>query len=280
MCIDAQNLADFYETALLNSLMGSYLNGGSLSEQDLQEGSTFINNLPNVNVPILCFAAEEDRWALARLAFTATHNDELQTDPNINANGTFDQTGYDLMLAGVGGCYVVGGYHASVAAGLALAGVTDPVLWYLSALNAIASYNWFATADYLDNGLDYDHGVLVGNCYYEPHSYCYTGLVCQDTPPPPPIEEVGGMKRVTAPVCTLVPGTICTSWTVAVPIGNDGVVSTYAQTLKPNQGSNVIIPSATIKGVNHMEEFNHPNTRAEFNNAIVLGGYGNGVFKK
>jgi len=50
------------------------------------------------------------------------------------------------------------------------------------------------------NGLDYDLGVMVGNCYYEPHSYCYTGLVCQDTPPPPPIEEVGGMKRVTASV--------------------------------------------------------------------------------
>jgi hypothetical protein len=129
------------------------------------------------------------------------------------------------------------------------------------------------------NGRDYDLGVMAGNCYYEQHSYCYTGLVCQDTPPPPPIEEVGGMKRVNDPVCTLVPGTICTSWTVAVPIGNDGVVSTYAQTLKPEQGYNVIIPSSTIKGVNHMEEFNHKNTREAFRATIIDGANGP-VFQK
>lgn len=29
-----------------------------------------------------------------------------------------------------------------------------------------------------------------------------------------------------------------------------------------------------------MEEFNHKNTRIEFNKAIVEGGYGNGIFKK
>jgi hypothetical protein len=131
------------------------------------------------------------------------------------------------------------------------------------------------------NGLDYDHGILVGNCYYEQRSYCYTGLVCQETPPPPPpIEEVGGMKRVTAPVCTLVPGTICTSSTVAIPVGNDGTVSTYSQQLDKSKGTNVIWAASTIKGVNHMEEFNHPNTRAEFNNAIVLGGYEPTTFKK
>ena len=34
------------------------------------------------------------------------------------------------------------------------------------------------------------------------------------------------------------------------------------------------------RGENHMEEFNHPNTRAEFNKAIVLGGYEPTTFKK
>ena len=259
-------------------MMGSYASGTSLSEQNMQEGSDFINNLPTVKVPILCFAAEEDRWTLARLAYCASNKDILQTNPTVNADGTYDQTGYDIQQVAVDGCCVFGSIHAAITISCGLGGVADPYLFYLGGLNAVASYNWFSVADYLNNGLDYDLGVMVGNCYYEPHSYCYTGLVCQDTPPP--IEEVGGMKRVTAPVCTLVPGTICTSWTVAIPIGNDGVVSTYAQTLKSNQGLNVITPSSTIKGVNHMEEFNHPNTRAEFNKAIVLGGYKPETFQK
>ncbi len=68
--------------------------------------------------------------------------------------------------------------------------------------------------------------------------------------------------------------------TVAVPCPHDATVSTYSQLLDKTKGTNVIWAASTIKGVNHMEEFNHPNTRAEFNNAIVLGGYEPKTFKK
>jgi hypothetical protein len=34
--------------------------------------------------------------------------------------------------------------------------------------------------------------------------------------------------------------------------------------MNQSAGTNVIIPDHTIKGVNHMEEYNHPNTKAEF----------------
>lgn len=134
-------------------------------------------------------------------------------------------------------------------------------------------------SNYLNNGLDYDHGVLVGNCGYEQRSYCYTTMVCQGQNPPPPALEVRP-QHIAAPVCVYVPATVCITSTVAIPVGNDGIVSTYTQTLKPEQGLNVIIPSSTIKGVNHMEEFNHPKTRAEFEKAIVLGGTYPLLFKK
>lgn len=177
--LGAVTLADIFKDAALNKLMGSYANGTSLNEHDMQEGSSFINNLPTVKVPILCFAAEEDRWTLARLAYCASNKDTLQNNPTINANGTYDQTGYDIQQVAVDACCIFGTIHAAITIDCALGGVVDPYLFYLAGLNAAASYNWYSVADYLNNGLDYDLGVMVGNCYYEPHSYCYTGLVCQ-----------------------------------------------------------------------------------------------------
>ena len=67
---------------------------------------------------------------------------------------------------------------------------------------------------------------------------------------------------------------------ITVPEPHDGVVPTKSQYLATSKGTNVIIPAQTIKGVNHMEEFNHPNTKAELNKAIVLGGYKPDTFQK
>ena len=272
--LGAQALADLYKVPAIDLLMGSLPipNGSQPSEKDMQVGSAYLNNSPKVNVPILCFAAEEGRWALARMAYCGENKAKLQTDPTINANGTYDQNGYDIQQIAVDGCYIFSGIHAAITINCAAAGFCDPYLWYIGGLNAIASYNWYSMADYLNNGLDYDHGVLVGNCGYEQRSYCYTTMVCQGQNPPPTLEE--GPQHVTAPVCVYVPATICVTSTVTVPVGNDGLVSTYTQTLNTNQGVNVIIPSSTIKSVNHMEEFNHPNTKEAFRSTIVDGANG------
>jgi len=61
---------------------------------------------------------------------------------------------------------------------------------------------------------------------------------------------------------------------ISVPVGNDGIVSTYTQLLDKTKGTNVIWGTSIIKGVNHMEEFNHYKTRAEFGKAINDGYYG------
>jgi len=122
------------------------------------------------------------------------------------------------------------------------------------------------------NGLNYDYGVLVGNCYYEQRSYCYTVVNV-------PILPVG-QQRVVRPSEDLVPNTVCTTSTVAIPVGNDGIVSTYTQQLAKSKGTNVIWANATIKGVNHMEEFNHPNTREEFRKVINGESYLPPTFQK
>ena len=87
-------------------------------------------------------------------------------------------------------------------------------------------------------------------------------------------------QRVVRPSIDLEPNTVCTTSTIAIPCAHDGTVSTYSQQLDRSKGTNVIWAASTIKGVNHMEEFNHPNTRAEFNKAIVLGGYKPETFQK
>ena len=72
---------------------------------------------------------------------------------------------------------------------------------------------------------------------------------------------------------------VCENRIVAVPVGNDGVVSTYTQQLDKSKGTNVIWANATIKGVNHMEEFNHPNTKESFRLALETTTFGS-FFKK
>lgn len=117
--------------------------------------------------------------------------------------------------------------------------------------------------------------MLVGNCGYEQRTYCYT-VVGYSTDP----VLQAGQERVVRPSEDLVPNTVCTTSTVAIPVGNDGIVSTYTQYLNTNKGSNVIIPSATIKGVNHMEEFNHPNTRKAFDDVLNGRSYRPEIFQK
>jgi hypothetical protein len=43
-----------------------------------------------------------------------------------------------------------------------------------------------------------------------------------------------------------------------------GVVPVSSQQLDQTKGTEVIWATKTITNVNHMEEFNHPNTRKEF----------------
>ncbi len=68
--------------------------------------------------------------------------------------------------------------------------------------------------------------------------------------------------------------------TIAIHIRHDGTVSTYSQLLDKSKGTNVIWANAIIKGVNHMEEFNHYKTRAEFDKVINGDGTYPLIFKK
>jgi hypothetical protein len=67
---------------------------------------------------------------------------------------------------------------------------------------------------------------------------------------------------------------------ITVPLPHDGVVGIDSQQMDKSKGNNVIWANTTIKGVNHMEEFNHPNTNREFR--LVLDGrsYGRDTFRK
>jgi len=86
-------------------------------------------------------------------------------------------------------------------------------------------------------------------------------------------------QRVVRPSIDLEPNTVCTTSTIAIPCAHDGTVSTYSQQLDRSKGTNVIWAASTIKGVNHMEEFNHPKTREAFDFTINGTGY-HPAFKK
>jgi len=189
-------------------------------------------------------------------------------------------TGYNYMQTAVTTSDVMGGVHAAAATAYGVFGWWNPYCWYCAGLNGYTSYQWFSTADYLSNGMDYDNGVMVGNCCYEQRTYCYTTMVCQidDTSTSTSSLEVKP-QRVNAPTCTYVEATVCGTYMVSVPVGNDGIVSTYTQLLDKSKGTNVIWGSSTIKGVNHMEEYNHRDTKEAFRKTIIEGANGF-VFKK
>ena len=110
---------------------------------------------------------------------------------------------------------------------------------------------WYSTSSYINNGLDFDHAGLVGatrvDAITENHRFLW--------------------RRWT------------TTKYITVPEPHDGVVPIKSQYLATNKGTNVIIPAVTIKGVNHVEEFNHPNTRDVIRGTLDGSRYANLGFK-
>lgn len=205
---------------------------------DLQPSSSFIKTLEQrkVNVPVLTFACEEDRWQLPRTVHCQLNYKKLATDPNINSDGNYDMAGYNALNTTNNVIKIGGHTHTGFAVVCGVAGFWNPYLWAAAAAHTAAAVTWYSTSDYIDNGLDFDHAVLIGayrvDAIPENHQFLWK------------------------------------KWTtynyITVPEPHDGIVPVKSQQLDKSKGTNVIWANATIKGVNHMEERNHFKTRKEF----------------
>jgi len=251
-------------------------------ENNFLKGSKYMTSIGSrkVNVPVLCFAAEEDRWQLGRLTHCAKNKDDLQTNANLNADGNYDRSGYNIIQGAQIGCYTVAGIHAGCAVGALALGWWNPFCWYAAGINVAAGAYWTSVGIYLNNGFDYDYSVLLGSYAYEMRSYSYQRLVCSETPP---FELIKGKQNIVAPPTYSEDDcyyeTVYKTQTIAIPCAHDGTVSTYSQQLDKSKGTNVIWAGSTIKGVNHMEEFNHYKTKEAFRSTIVDGANGQ-IFRK
>lgn len=240
------------------------MNINSQGIQDMVKGSPYMQTIASrkVNVPILTFACEEDRWALARTGYCAStaisadkpisNKTRLQTEPTLNSDGNFDMGGYNQLKDVNNACYIFGGGHAVLATAAFALGFTYPKFFYTATMNGIASGFWFDTAFYIDNGLDYDNAVLVGAYHVDKKEIKF---------------KLFG-KWYIIPISS-----------ITVPEPHDGIVPVNSQLLPYERGTNVIHPTSTIKGVNHMEEFNHPKTRVAFDYTLNGTGY-HPAFKK
>lgn len=257
---------------LLKPFIGSLMADGSQQcEKDMQVGSQYMNAIESrrVNVPILTFAAEEDRWAVSRLAWCGYKKSVLQTDANANSDGKIDIPGYNITKGAQVVSYSISGIHASCAVAAIALGWWKPYSWYAAGLNVAAGTYWLTVGNYITSGLDYDYSVVLGSYAYEKRTYCYETITCG---------EMELMQKYIQPDDCYTES-VCQTYTVAVPCSHDGVVSTYTQQLDRSKGNTVIWGTSTIKGVNHMEEFNHYKTKDEFDKAIKQGFYGY-YFKK
>jgi hypothetical protein len=253
------------EEKLLTPYLNGLADGSQQCEKDMQVGSAYMNTIDSrrVNVPILTFAAEEDRWAISRLAWCGSKKGTLQTDANANTDGKFDMPGYNYTKTTQSASYGLTGVHTSFAVAHLVLGWSNPASWVKAGLHVSAGTYWLTVGNYITSGLDYDHSVLVGAYAYQKRTYCYERLVCDD---------IGRMQKLPNPDDCYTEY-VCQTYMVATPCSHDGIVSTYSQQLDKAKGNNVIWRSETIKGVNHMEEFNHKNTREEFRKAIEDGYY-------
>jgi pimeloyl-ACP methyl ester carboxylesterase len=238
---------------LLSCFLSNTDLGYKQCDKDMQVGSPYMNTIATrrVTVPLLCFAAEEDRWQLARLGTCSVKGTNLRTDANINTSGTIDKTGYLLWQSVQLGSYMGGAVHTGFAVYFFATGFTNPFNFYLSGLHGLAAASWFTTANYMNNGIDFDHAALVGATH---------------------VETIAENHRF-----------LWRKWTtyknITVPEPHDGVVPVKSQYMATNKGTDVIIPNATIKGVNHVEEFNHPNTRAAIQSTLNGEGRRGEVFR-
>lgn len=246
---------DLKQEVLVDAVLSNFADGTLPCEKQIQVGSSYmktINDTRKVDVPILCFAAEEDRWSLARMGYCGTYKDDLQTKSNLNTDGKFDQSGYNIMSAGSLSAGLISVSHSMIYPTLFIFGIYSPKIWHSAERHYAAAAYWSGVSNYLNNGIDFDHSKLIGatrvDAIPEQHKFLW--------------------KKWT------------TYTYVTVPEPHDGLVPVKSQQLDKSKGTNVIWANSTIKGVNHMEEFNHPNTRAEFNKAIVLGAYKPETFQK
>ena len=221
-------------------------------EKDMQVNSPYQRTIASrkVTVPILCLAAEEDRWALARLwSSTSSVKNSMKEDKNINLDGKYDMKGIDRLNTLLYASYSFAAIHAGYAISYGL-GWWNPYSLAMAGVHVGGAFNWLYLANYVNNGLDFDHASLIGATHVD-------RILTQ--------HKVWFAKWTTVSYIT-------------VPEPHDGVVPVKSQYMATYKGTDVIIPSATIKGANHCEEYNHPNTNIVFKQEIISGGYRPKVF--
>jgi pimeloyl-ACP methyl ester carboxylesterase len=249
----------------LNEIAANEFNKGCTD--DLQPGSPFLNTLASrkINVPILTFASQEDRWQLPRVVHCQSNYKRLSTDPYANVDGNFDMTGYNALSDFNNGLKVFADIHNRFAEVCDVIGYVFPSNLVAAALHRTAASKLISASNYIENGLDYDHAVLIGATRVDPIPQYHESLSLRQLDLSQPGIKEDGYVTYTY---------------VTVPEPHDGVVPVKSQQLDKSRGYNVIWANTTIKGVNHMEQRNHPNTKREFDAVLDGRSYRPDVFDK
>ena len=116
---------------------------------DMIPGSDYMKKIDDrkVNVPILTFACQEDRWQLARLGYCTSYNSDLQTNENANNDGNFDMGGYNQLKSVNGTFKTVGGVHAGISLACEVGGFWCQYLWEVSEAHDSDYKKWYLKAN-------------------------------------------------------------------------------------------------------------------------------------
>lgn len=162
----------------------------------------------------------------------AINKTDLQTNANLNTDGSYDKKGYNIMQVGHIGSYSIAGLHA---VGAIAWGWYNPYSWYAAGLNIAAGAYWTSVGIHINNGFDYDYSVLLRSYAYEKRNYSYLRMVCSENNSTLDEDAMfantdrSSVKSNRQPQERCYYETVYETRTIATPSPHDGLVSTYSQ---------------------------------------------------
>ena len=162
----------------------------------------------------------------------AINKTDLQTNANLNTDGSYDKKGYNIMQVGHIGSYSIAGLHA---VGAIAWGLYNPYSWYAAGLNIAAGAYWTSVGIHINNGFDYDYSVLLRSYAYEKRNYSYLRMVCSENNSTFDEDAMfantdrSSVKSNRQPQERCYYETVYETRTIATPSSHDGLVSTYSQ---------------------------------------------------
>lgn len=204
--------------------------------------NNFLNKLNSATptIPIINLYGNEDDNRLVRIAGTALHKEENDSQAN-TSDQCFDQTAFSYYNGAIATCITFESLHYAAGTATAAIGFWIPYYWASSALNFTAAGLWTSARRFIQYDIHNEWDSIIGATHTERIEKWHKFL----------------WKRW------------CNVSYVTVYENSDGFIPNKSSIMAGENVQNIEIP-----GVNHLEMNSHPLMRQRLDNILNTTGYG------